>query len=378
MSQKVNNKYNKHKSIEEKTDLFAFAKIVWNGRKRILKFILIFIGIGVFVAIFSQREYTASTIIVPATKGKSVGGSLGGLAAIAGINLGGMSTESGISPSLYPQIINSIPFQKELLKTPLTFEGLDSLITYEDYYTNYYTPGLLTLIKKYTIGLPGLFIKTIRGEPKIVAQSQVSGVSQEIQRVTIDENNLIKQLGSQISFSINEEDGYVSLSVSMPEALSAAEMTYKAQQLLQEYIINFKVQKSSEQLKFIKDRYVEKEKEFKNSQQKLASFQDENQFMNSYLAKINLMVLQTNNDLAFSIYSELAKKLETQQIQVKEDTPVFTIIKPVSLPIRKSKPNRPFILFVSAFIGLVTGLSVVFGKLFFKELKEKWNEEQVV
>ena len=378
MSQKVNNKYNKHKSIEEKTDLFAFAKIVWNGRKRILKFILIFIGIGVFVAIFSQREYTASTIIVPATKGKSVGGSLGGLAAIAGINLGGMSTESGISPSLYPQIINSIPFQKELLKTPLTFEGLDSLITYEDYYTNYYTPGLLTLIKKYTIGLPGLFIKTIRGEPKIVAQSQVSGVSQEIQRVTIDENKLIKQLGSQISFSINEEDGYVSLSVSMPEALSAAEMTYKAQQLLQEYIINFKVQKSSEQLKFIKDRYVEKEKEFKNSQQKLASFQDENQFMNSYLAKINLMVLQTNNDLAFSIYSELAKKLETQQIQVKEDTPVFTIIKPVSLPIRKSKPNRPFILFVSAFIGLVTGLSVVFGKLFFKELKEKWNEEQVV
>ncbi|CEN51884.1 hypothetical protein CCAN11_2370010 [Capnocytophaga canimorsus] len=46
------------------------------------------------MAILSPKEYTATTIIVPQTSGSSkLGGSLGGLAALAGVNLGKSSTE---------------------------------------------------------------------------------------------------------------------------------------------------------------------------------------------------------------------------------------------------------------------------------------------
>jgi len=365
------NKNTDNHTEEDEIDLIALAKTLWEGRKTVIKTTLIFMCIGLFIAIFSPKEFTASTTMVPATQGKSIGGNLGGLAAMAGINLGGMGGESGISPELYPQIINSIPFQLELLQTPLTIEGQDKKITYADYYTNISSPGLLGYIKKYTIGLPGMLISAIKGKTTDVTLSPVEG-SQFI-AITLEENELIKQLNNQIALDVNDTDGYVSVSANMPEAMAAAELTKKAQDLLQQYIINFKVQKSSEQLKFIQDRYTEKEQEFKKVQQQLARFQDQNQFVNSAQAKTNLMRLQSEYDLAYNVYNELAKQLETQQIQVKEDTPVFTILKPVSIPIEKSKPKRSLIVVIWTFLGVALGISFVFGKVFFGGIKEKWE-----
>jgi len=77
--------------------------------------------------------------------------------------------------------------------------------------------------------------------------------------------------------------------------------------------------------------------------------------------------------LVFGIYSELAKKLEQAKIEIKEETPVFTIIKPVSVPTEKSKPNRPYILGVFVFIGLVIGTIRVLGGDYAAQVRRKWN-----
>jgi LPS O-antigen subunit length determinant protein (WzzB/FepE family) len=363
-------------SEEDEIDLIALAKTLWSGRKTIIKITLIFMAIGLFVAIFSEKEYTASTTIVPATQGKSIGGSLGGLAAMAGINLGSLGSDSGISPSLYPQIVNSIPFQKQLLQTPLTIEGQDKPITYTDYYTNVYSPSLLGYIKKFTIGLPGLILKAIKSKPVIASRHPelVEGeVKEQIQTITDDENQLIKQLKNQLAIDINDKDGYVSISATLPQSEAAAQLAKKAQELLQHYIINFKVQKSKEQLKFIQGRYQEKEKEFRNIQNQLASFKDRNQNINTTLAQSKLVQLQSEYDLAFSVYTELAKQLETQQLQVKQDTPVFTVLKPVTIPMEKAKPKRVLILVIWTFLGAIIGIGIVFGKEFMSSLKKRWK-----
>ncbi|NLP58822.1 Wzz/FepE/Etk N-terminal domain-containing protein [Lutibacter sp. B1] len=361
-----------HPIEDDEIDLIALAKTLWNGRKTIIKTTLIFMAIGLFIAIFSQKEYTASTTFVPQTSNSKVGGSLGGLAAMAGINLGGMSSESGIPPTLYPQIITSIPFQKELLQNPLTIEGQSQPVSFTEYYTTIYSPGILGYIKKYTIGLPGILIKAIQGKS---TSNQRLTTNNQILTISEEEKELIERLNNQVSLSVNDKEGYITLSSNMPEALNAAELTKNAQELLQQYIINFKVQKSAEQLKFIQERYTEKEKEFRIAQQQLASFNDRNLFMNSALAQTTLTRLQSEYDLAYSVYSELAKQVETQQIQVKEDTPVFTVVKPVVVPIEKSKPKRFMILVIFVFVGVVVSITVVLGRKVLRDLKRSWNKE---
>lgn len=52
--------------------------------------------------------------LAPESGGKSGGGSMGALAAMAGINLGTSSGEDALSPELYPDIVSSTPFLIEL------------------------------------------------------------------------------------------------------------------------------------------------------------------------------------------------------------------------------------------------------------------------
>ena len=161
----------------------------------------------------------------------------------------------------------------------------------------------------------------------------------------------------------------------MPDALNAAELTKNIQELLQQYIIDFKIKKSKDQLKFIKDRYHEKEEIYKETQTKLASFQDRNQFMNSALAKNTQSRYQAEYDLAFGVYSELAKQLETQQIKVKEETPVFTILEPVSIPLDHSKPKRGGILFLWTFLGFIVGVAIVFIENYMIQFMSKMRKD---
>jgi uncharacterized protein involved in exopolysaccharide biosynthesis len=360
---------------EDEIDLIAIAKTLWKGRKKILKTTLIFMAIGLFVAIFSEKEYTASTTFVPQTSDSKIGGNLGGLASLAGINLGSMNSGSEISPTLYPQIINSIPFQLEMLQTPLTIADQKEKITFKEYYTNIYRPSLLGYIKKYTIGLPGLFLKARKGKPEFVDYSK--GEGNDLITISADEDELIAKIAEQVYLQVNESDGYITILIKMPEAIASAELTLKAQELLQQYVISFKVKKSKEQLRFIQDRYAEKEREFKAIQQKIALYRDQNRNMNSAIAQTTLQRLQSEYDLAYSIYSQLAKELETQRVQVKEDTPVFTILKPVSIPIEKSKPNRLTIIIIWIILGFVFGIGNLSLKLIYDDFAQKWNETEI-
>jgi uncharacterized protein involved in exopolysaccharide biosynthesis len=88
--------------------------------------------------------------------------------------------------------------------------------------------------------------------------------------------------------------------------------------------------------------------------------------------------LSSQYNLIYSIYSELAKQLEQAKIQVKQDTPVFTIIEPISVPTKRSKPNRFLILFIWTFLGGLLGIGIVFGKGYMDPIKKTWNEKDVV
>ena len=347
---------NSSENQEDSIDIIALLQSIWKDKKLILKTGLVFMILGLFIAIFSQNEYTASTTIVPQSSSEKSGGSLGGLAALAGINLGSVGQQSSISPQLYPQILTNISFQKELLETLITIEGQDNKITYKEYYTNVYSPSVLSSIKKYTIGLPGVLIGLLKSDK---TSNEESINNDSLPQITQDDKELIELLLVQLSMEVNDKDGYISLSTTMPEARAAAEFTEKAQELLEQYVIDFKIEKSSSELDFIKNRYQEKEQEFQKIQQKLAVYTDRNQNVNSARAKMELMLLQSEYDLAYGVYSELAKQLETQELKVKEDTPIFTILQPVFVPLEKTAPKRSLILIIYTFLGFVLSIGYI-------------------
>jgi uncharacterized protein involved in exopolysaccharide biosynthesis len=193
--------------------------------------------------------------------------------------------------------------------------------------------------------------------------------------LTEDQELIRKMLAEWVTLETNDKEGYVVLNAKAPDAKLAAQIAYKAQTLLQKYITEFKIKKATAQLNFIAERYAEKKREFEKAQTNLAVFVDRNKNVTSAIARTEEDRLQNEYKLAFEVYSQLAQQLEQAQIKVKEDTPVFSIVKPVTVPIEKSKPNRPLILIIWTFLGGVIAIGWIFGKQFLATVKTKWNEE---
>ena len=359
---------------EDEIDLIALAKTIWDSRKFIINTVIVFIFLGVAVALLTPKEYTASSTLVPQVSSGSSSkmGGLSSLAAMAGFSLNMDNTTQDLSPLVYPQIIQSVPFQLELMNTLFTFSDVDHPVSLFEYYTEYAKPGILGSIKKYTIGLPFVILKAVQGEQPEVAITKNDGTF----NITKEQEKIRKMLAASISLNPDDKNGIVVLSSTFQEAQLAAQVARKSQELLQQYITEFKIKKASAQLDFIQERYEEKKKEFEKAQAALAEFSDRNKNVTSALARTQEEWLQSDYQLAFNVYSELAKQLEQAQIQVKEDTPVFAVIKPVTVPLEDN--NSGFMtLIIWTFLGGVIAIGWIFGKQFLATVKEKWNQTEV-
>jgi hypothetical protein len=356
---------------DDEIDLLALAKTIWTGRKTILKAILIFGFAGLLMALFSPKEYTATTSMVPQTSqsGNKLGG-LSSLAAMAGFSLDMASSGESLSPLVYPQIVQSVPYQLELMNKPFTFSEVDHPVSIYEYYAEIKKPGMLSLISKYTIGLPGVIISVIRGESKKVSSGENGPIV-----LTKKQEEVRKLIRSQVSLTVDAKQGYLTLQASFPEALLSAQVADQARELLQKYITHYKIEKATDKLAFIEGRYEEKKKEFEKAQERLARFRDQNKNVTSALAKTDEERLQGEFTIALNVYNELSKQLEQAKIQVKEETPVFSVLEPAMVPAEKSKPKRAMILAIWIFLGGIAGVGIVFGKKYLGDIRTKWNEQ---
>ena len=374
---------------EQEIDLVELIQKMWINRWLIIKVTGVFVVLGVLVALFSAKVYTASCDIVPDT-GKSGNSKMSSLAALAGVSLGGGEDVTALSPLVYENIMNGTSFRKELMQTKIDFEDIDKPVSFFDYYTSeeYNKPSVLSYIKKYTIGLPFVILNAIRGEqpePDYSAVGNSDGPT--LETLSKDEFNAMKILGQSISLTLQEKKGFVTITSNMPEAVAAAQLAQATVVLLQKYITEFKIAKVQSNLDFIQGRYDEAKKNFEDIQVRRAAFRDANTNTNKYSARVEAEKLDAEYTLAMNLYSELAAQLEQAKIEVKKDTPMLTVVRPVTIPYKKSKPQRLQILVAFTFLGVVAGAGLVLGlpmlanitgndrfKRFVNELPEKAME----
>lgn len=369
------------KAIPSEVDIemIVLVKKLWIGRRTMLVSIFISIVFGLTIAFISPKQYTATSTIVPQIGGDSNSklGGLGSLAALAGINLDIMSNQNGsdLSPIVYPQIVSSVPFQLELMNTPLNFEDFPLPVTLYDYLTKYQKPTILGILKKYTIGLPAILARSIIGMHKVGASSSYNNLNPL--RLSEDQLTIETLLDNAVTLDVKAKDGYLSITVNLPEPLATAQMALKAQDLLQKYIIDFKTQKAQANLDFIESSYKKSKKEFEQAQVKLAVANDRGKGFTSGLPQVEIDRLQSDYTITFGVYQELAKQYEQAKIQVKKETPVFTIVEPPVVPIERTKPKRLVIVIVWLCLGLIFGIIRILGKEYSNEIRNKWKEINV-
>lgn len=363
---------------ESGIDIIAIIRQLWDGRKTIFITLGIFIVLGLVAAITMKRSYTVQTVMVPQLNSRQ-SNSLGSLAALMGIDLGVQASTADLSPLVYPEIVNSVPYRLELMHTPLHYTKVDHPISMFDYAMGGYDkPSIISYVLRYTIGLPGLIISKLRGPmPEIVYNVESTDeVGEPVQRpiiVSVAEQQMLDVFGRVVSLDVNKKEGFIILMVHGSEPIQTAELALKAQQLLQDELTRHRIEKSESELKYVQERFAEIKKENDYYQDQLAIINDRSQGLATTRDRIERDRVQAKYNVSNAIYNELAKQLEQAKMQVKKDTPTYAIIQPVTIPMKPSN-SRAKTLIVWTFFGGIVGCGIVLGKGYWPKLKEKFKK----
>jgi len=320
-------------NLNDEIDIIEILKKIYKSRKFILIISFFFALLGVAVALLSTVKYSSETVFITQNQ-ESNTSSLSGVASLVGINLGSSNLVGEIPSSMYPQVSQSPMFKRLLLN-----EGIDL----ED----------KIKLKQYLIDNYNLVVLN----EKIKSDLYVSEL----------ENDCFKIIDKIIKISVNEKDGFITLSSTLPVAEYSTILTNKAKEILQEIIINNKIESAQQNLNFSKEQLAEKRLEFDKIQSKLAYFTESN------LNSINSFVINEKDKLEAefqiinAVVTELSKQVEQVKLQVSKDTPVFSTIKEAVIPIERSSPKRIQIVIIFSFLGLIISIISV---LIFQPLKK--------
>ena len=349
---------------DDKIDLMALARRIWDGRWIIIKITTVFIVIGLFVALFSAEEFESEALLMPEAQQQQQGGAsqlLQRFGGSFGISAGGNTPQGVIPPMIYPRIVNSLSFQLELLEKEIHFRDYGVTTTWPDFLENHYSKPMTAYAKDYTVGLPFTILGGVRSlfqdeEETVIREDALDEQFIEISQSQFD---LIENMRNRISVSQDQETGLLSSRVKLQDARAAAELNRHVIELLKEYVTEYRVEKARQNVEFAETQKEEAQERFEQAQIRLAEFRDRNVSLATARAQTELERLQDEKDLAFNVYSSLSQRYEESRLTLQEQTPIFSEVQAVNVPTRRSEPRRGQLMVIYTLLGGILSIGYV-------------------
>ena len=119
---------------------------------------------------------------------------------------------------------------------------------------------------------------------------------------------------------------------------------------------------AKQKLEYSEKQLNSKKIEFEEIQNKLAYFNDSNLNLVTSSVINERDKLEAEFQIINAVMIELSKQVEQRKLQVSEDTPVFSIVKEASMPVKRSSPKRTLMVLIFGFIGLIASISYTLVK----------------
>ena len=126
----------------------------------------------------------------------------------------------------------------------------------------------------------------------------------------------------------------------VPDPVVAAIVARLSLEYLKNYISSYRTEKARNQVTFLNHQVKMRESRYQMAEYALSVYRDNNRYLNLSTAKIAEQRLQADFLLSQNLFSELSKQLEQAKIKVAEEAPIFKILEPARIPLKKSAPKR--------------------------------------
>lgn len=333
---------------QKEIDIVGLILLLWEHRKRII--INCFIGgvLSIIVAYSIPKQYTSTVVLAPETSsGMTLPGGLSSLASMAGFDLGSISnSDDALYPELYPQIVSSSPFLCELLALEVYDKKGELQTTVYDYLANHQRYPWWSYIVKEPV-------KWVKGALGLLPDSIVIPRDPYTMDLTRDQLKALKTMDELISVDVDKGNNVITLTATMQDAKIAALVVDAVSRNLQTYIGQYRSAKARKDLAYTETLYRDAQEKYFKAQHEYAAYADRHMGLVKMQAQIELERLSNEEELAFSVYNQIAQQLEVARAKVEESTPVCVVMQPPVVPYKASYPKK-----------LIMGLLYVFLAFF--------------
>lgn len=289
---------------EHEIDLAELFAELWRSKLLIALFTILFAGASVALALYLPNIYRADTLLAPAAAAPKGGlgglaGQFGGLASLAGINLGAAGTDKtalAIETVRSREFISRFIENNQALVPLMAAKGWDQnsgeLIVNSEVYNN------------------GQWVREVE-PPKQPQPSLQEAYEEFIQLLTVSQN---------------KENGMVSLAVEHVSPVIAQQWAASLVAQLNDYMKQRDMAEAQKSLQYLEDKLQQTQIE----------------------------------ELRQALYQLIEEQTKTLMLTQVSDEYVFKTIDPAIVPEKKAKPSRALLCIIGTFFGGFFGCMVVF------------------
>lgn len=322
--------------VEEASIDFA---AIWQAIKKYKKLYCWTLGIAFVVATIIgyslPKTYNCKILLAPETGGGS--SSLGGLSSLAsafGVSAGGGKGGDAITPSVYPDLMQSVDFKTSLFPIKVKQKGKDKkAMTYYDYL-------------KYEWRVPwwedwfGLSAPELQKDT-LVNTFELTGEQTRIAGLAI----------KYVQCKIDKKTGLITIDVTMQDPYVAAQLADSVKNRLQDFLTEYRTKKARHDLNFALKLNKQAKNNYERIRQLYADYMDANQDMMLLSAKQKQDDLENEMQLAYNNFTATSASVLTAKAKVQEETPSFTTIQSATVPLGPSGPKKDMIMLVCLFLA---------------------------
>lgn len=351
---------------ESEIDIMEMISKLWKRRSMIIKWCIAGAIIGLVIGFSIPKTYKAGVTLAPEMQQKTSSG-VSSIASMMGVNLN--NSIDAISVEMFPDVVHSTPFIFELFDLPVTFERKDSVITVplveymKEYQKSPWWTPILNFPLKVLYWCKDLIIPE---EDDAIGDGKLNP-----NNLPKKERKVVKYFAEKILVNVDKKSFKTEMSLEMQDPMVVASVMEAVTENLKDYMSDYRTSKARQDVCHLEKICEQRKSDYYEAQQAYAKYIDANKNVILQSANAERERLQQEMNLAYQVYSQVATQLEGARVQAEQAKPVFAIINPVIVPIKKAAPSKAKLLIIWTFLaGCCAAGWVLFGEEYWKKLKE--------
>lgn len=351
---------------ENEIDIMEMISKLWKKRTMIIKWCIVGAVIGLIAGFSIPKTYKAGVTLAPEMQQKTNNG-VSSIASMMGVNLN--NSVDAISVEMFPDVVHSTPFIVELFDLPVTFERKDSIMTLPlvEYMKEYQKAPWWSYVIQAPFKVLGWCIDLVTpDEEETIGDGTLNPTN-----LPKKERKVVKYFSENIMVTVDKKSFKTEMSLEMQDPLVVAAVMNAVVENLKSYMSEYRTSKARQDADNLEVICEQRKADYYKAQQAYATYLDANKNVIRQSANAERERLQQEMSLAYQVYSQVAQNLEASRIQAEQAKPVFAVIDPVTVPIKKSGPSKAKLLVIFTFLaGCCVAAWVLFGEDYLKKLKE--------